>query len=257
VTTTAATGTGPVRLERSGAVAVLTLQRPEQRNALDDELAHGVLAALAEVRDDEAIACVVIAAEGSSFCSGGNLDLLERVGADPTAPDGFAALGAIYRVFETLADFPVPTIAAAQGGVIGAGVNLLLAADLALVADDVVIRGFGRAGVHPGGGHLSLLLRKAPAAAAAIALFDRDLGADDAVRTGLAWRAVPRDRLQDEALAIAAAAANDRELVRSVTATFRAADATRPRAAAAVLLERAPQMWSLRRAQLRRSGDPR
>jgi enoyl-CoA hydratase len=255
VTTTSATEV--VSVERTGAVAVLTLRRPEQRNALDDELALALLAALAEVRNDPQVACVVIAAEGPSFCSGGNLDLLERVGADPTAPDGFAALGAIYRVFETLADFPVPTIAAAQGGVIGAGVNLLLATDLAIVADDVVVRGFGQAGVHPGGGHLSLLLRKAPAAAAAVALFNRDLGADDAVRLGLAWRAVPRENLQAEVLDTAAAAAKDPELIRAVTATFRAADATRPRAAAAVLLERAPQMWSLRRAQLRRSGDPR
>jgi enoyl-CoA hydratase len=243
-----------VTLDRDGAVAIVTLRCPEQRNALDGALARAVMSALDHVRDDPAIGAVVVAAEGPAFCSGGNLELLSRAGADPTAPEAFDELGDIYRLFAVLAEYPIPTLAAAQGAVVGAGVNLLLAADLAIVAADVAIRGFGRAGLHPGGGHLSLLLRKAPGAAAAVALFGQSLDAADAVRTGLAWRSVPNDMLLTTAVETARNGAVDPELTRAVTRTYRAAAATQTMGDAAVLLERAPQMWSLRRAHLRRYG---
>jgi enoyl-CoA hydratase len=248
---------GPVSLERDGAVAVVTLRRAYQRNALDGELATALVESLVKVGEDQAVGALVLAADGPAFCSGGNLDLLARVGRDPAAAEAFDELGSIYRVFEVLAELPVPTVAAAQGGIVGAGVNLLLSADLAVVAEDVSIRGFGAAGVHPGGGHLSLLLRKAPAAAAAVALFGRTLDAADAVRTGIAWCAVAPGQLLATAVELAKAGAHDPELARVVTRTYRAAGLTRPPQQAAVLLERAPQMWSLRRAQLRRLGSDR
>jgi enoyl-CoA hydratase len=242
-------------MERDGSVAVITLRKAAQRNALDGTLAVALVDALGEVREDQKIGALVLAADGPAFCSGGNLDLLARAGADPAEAAAFDELGSIYRVFEVLAEYPVPTVAAAQGAVVGAGIDLLLAVDIAVVADDVSIRGFGGAGVHPGGGHLSMLLRKAPAAAAAVALFGRTLGAADAVRTGIAWSTVPPGHLLPAAVELAQAAARDPELARAVTKTYRAADLTRPRQQAAVLLERAPQMWSLRRAQLRRLGS--
>jgi enoyl-CoA hydratase len=252
VTDVAVTRDGSLTLERDGPVALITLRRADQRNALDGALAVALVDALDEVRKDYRIGALVLAADGPAFCSGGNLDLLARAGADPTAPAAFDELGSIYRVFEVLTEFPVPTVAAAQGAVVGAGINLLLAADIAVVAEDVSIRGFGAAGVHPGGGHLSLLLRKAPAAAAAVALFGRTLGAAEAVRTGIAWCAVPPEQLLAAAVDLAQAGARDPELARAVTRTYRAEELTRPTPQAAVLIERAPQMWSLRRAQLRR-----
>jgi enoyl-CoA hydratase len=244
-----------VTLEVMDGVGVVTLHAAERRNALDGALAIEFIACLEAASNDSSIGAVVIAADGPSFCSGGDLDLLYRAGGDPTAPAAFEELGQIYRMFATMSAMPMPLIAAAQGAMVGAGLNLALAADLVVAADDLEIRGFGRSGLHPGGGHLSLLAQKAPAAAAAVALLGQKLDAADALRTGLVWQVVPRVDLLPTALAIARRAASDAELTRAVTATYRAATSARLSYPASILLERAPQMWSLRRAVLRRTKE--
>jgi enoyl-CoA hydratase len=243
-----------VELTRDGPVAILTIRAGAQRNALDGEVAALLASRLLAAGDDPSVGALVIAAEGPDYCSGGNLGMLRRAGADPAAPAAFEETGAIYEMFSILATSPVPTVAAAQGHLMGAGVNLALAADIVIAADDVVFSGFGRSGMHPGGGHLSLLVRKAPDAAAALALFGQVVTAEDAVRTGLAWTVVPRDRLVATAVEIARNAATDPELARAVTATYRAAADARLPVRSGYMLERAAQMWSLRRAVLRREG---
>jgi enoyl-CoA hydratase len=252
------TAAGPhpkdVELTRDGAVAILTIRAGAQRNALDGEVAGLLASRLLTAGDDPSVGALVIAAEGPDYCSGGNLGLLRRAGADPAAPAAFQETGAIYEMFSLLATSPVPTVAAAQGHLMGAGVNLALAADIVIASDDVVFQGFGRSGMHPGGGHLSLLIRKAPAAAPALALFGQVITAEDAVRTGLAWTVVPRDQLLGTAVEVAKAAATDPELARAVTATYRAAADARLPVRSGYMLERAAQMWSLRRAVLRQEG---
>ncbi len=220
------TAAGPhpkdVELTRDGAVAILTIRAGAQRNALDGEVAGLLASRLLAAGDDPSVGALVIAAEGPDYCSGGNLDLLRRAGADPAAPAAFQETGAIYEMFSVLATSPVPTVAAAQGHLMGAGVNLALAADIVIASDDVVFQGFGRSGMHPGGGHLSLLV-EAPAAAPALALFGQVITAEDAVRTGLAWTTIPRHQLLATAVEVAKAAATDAELARAVAATYRAA----------------------------------
>jgi enoyl-CoA hydratase len=246
---------GSVDLELDGPVAVITVRAAHRRNALNGELAEQFLAHLAHVRGDDGIGAVLVATEGPHFCAGGDFKSLAVAGEDPTSPVPFAELGKIYRIFTTLLALPVPTVVAVQGSVVGAGVNLMVAPDLAVVSHDVKIRGFGGAGMHPGGGHLSMLLRKAPSAAAALALLGQEMGPDEALRTGLAWEVTDRESLFERALDIARTAAADPELARMVTATYRAAGAQGLTGEAAVMLERAPQMWSLRRATLARGGS--
>jgi enoyl-CoA hydratase len=229
-------------------VAVVTLRNPKRRNALSGGVIDGLMAALREVERDSSIGCLLLCAEGPAFCSGAYLSLLHDAGNDPTSEQWYTTMGRIYQLFATLGSAPVPTIAAVGGAIVGAGVNLASACDLRIVADDLRLVGFGPAKVHPGGGHLRLLdIAASPSTTAAVALFHEELDADAALRSGFAWRSVPRSALDEAAMEIACRPAADPALTRELTATLRAHRRARSEAEAAILLERAPQLWSLRR----------
>jgi enoyl-CoA hydratase/isomerase-like protein len=114
-------------------------------------------------------------------------------------------------------------IAAVNGAAVGAGLNLGLAADLRIVADDArLLSGFLKIGAHPGGGHLHLPDRVASRdTIAAIAIFGEEVSGSEAVRLGLAWKALPADQVEAEAISMAARVAQQPELARAVTRTFR------------------------------------
>ena len=87
---------------------------------------------------------------------------LDEVGQDPAEDRRYTSLGGIYRAFTRVGQMQVPTIAAVRGAAVGAGINLMLATDLRIVADDArLISGFLRIGLHPGGGHFGLLAGRA------------------------------------------------------------------------------------------------
>jgi enoyl-CoA hydratase len=142
----------------------------------------------------------------------------------------------------------VPIVTGVGGRVYGAGINLALACDVRVVADDVDIRGFSVAQVHPGGGHLRMLQRAVgPEWAAAVALFGQALDGAAAVASGFAHRGVPRAELEGAVAALVAGVGEDAALIRKVTASFRATAQSSLTPDAAVFLERAAQLWSLRR----------
>ena len=109
--------------------------------------------------------------------------------------------------------------------------------------------GFAQIGIHPGGGHFTLLNRVAGReAAAALGLFGREVDGDRAVALGLAWAAYDDGEVEQEALELARRVATDPPLARRLVASFRRE--TAPGGMpwdVAVELERSPQMWSLRR----------
>ena len=105
----------------------------------------------------------VICGAGGTFCSGAERGHLEDVGRDPAEEGRYAALGGIYRAFTRVGQFEVPSIAAVRGAAVEAGINLMLATDLRIVAEDArLISGFLRIGLHPGSGHFGLLGGRAP-----------------------------------------------------------------------------------------------
>lgn len=240
---------------RGDGVVLVRLENPERRNALTPTLCDAILDAVGDAEADPAIGALVIAAAGPAFSSGGDLELLERAAADPLTDEALEELGRIYRLFGALASAAIPTVAAVGGAVVGAGANLALACDLRIVADDLKLRGFAGAGIHPGGGHIRMLLKEmGPGAAAAVALFDEAVDAEMALRCGFAWRIVPREQLEAEAMGLAARAARDPALTRAAVATYRATLASELTPDSATQLERVAQLWSLRRwAAQRRS----
>ena len=128
-----------ITLERDGHVAVVTLRAPERRNALTAPMVHEFMAICDEIDADQAIGAVVLTAEGASWCAGAHRELLARVAQDPTTADNYEALGLAYRSFVRFGDVAAPTIAAVGGHAVGAGVNLMMAADLRIVAESARI----------------------------------------------------------------------------------------------------------------------
>jgi enoyl-CoA hydratase/carnithine racemase len=191
-----------VVLERHDpAVALVKMNRPGARNALDLALVAALDAALAGLAADDALRALVLAGEGPSFCAGA--DLRERLALEP---DGRAAhTAAIAALADRLAAFPVPTLAAIRGHALAGGAELALACDLRLAADDATI-GFPEValGIFPGAGAPVRLPRLiGPGAARDLLFTGRRIDAHEAARLGLVTRVVPADSLVDEALACA------------------------------------------------------
>lgn len=240
---------GTIRLDRVDGVAVITIDSPEVKNALTPEMGDELGAICDEVDADPSIGSAVVAGAGATFCSGADRRRW-RVGADQAEDRTYKELGAVYAAFVRVGTLRVPTIAAVRGAAVGAGLNLMLAADLRIVAEDATIMaGFLRIGVHPGGGFFTIANRTAGReATAAMGLFSETIDGHEAARIGLAWRAVPDGDVESFALKLAQRAARDPELAREAVRSFRTE--TGPPGIAwdtAVQFERATQMWSQRR----------
>jgi len=243
--------TGEVLLEVDSGVAVVTLNAPQRRNALTPPMAGDLIAVFDEVDAREEVGALVVRGVGRSFCAGGDVQTLLEAGRDPAAPETYTAMGAIYDCFYRLGQVEVPTIAAVRGSAVGAGMNMLLAADLRIVARDVrLICGFLKRGLHPGGGHFVLLSRLVGReAAAAMALFGEQVDGERAVQLGLAWETVDDAAVEDRAMELAARVAADPALARAAVGSFRI-ETGPPHVswAIATQFERPAQMWSMRRS---------
>jgi enoyl-CoA hydratase len=241
-----------VRLERDGVVALLTLAAPARRNALTPAMVEELVSACEEIDADPGIGAVVIQAEGEGFCAGAHRDSLREAGRDPARDDNYQGLGRTYRAFARVGELLPPTVAAVRGAAVGAGVNLALATDLRVMAHDArIITGFARIGIHPGGGHFALLGRLVGRdATAALGLFGVEIDGRRAAEIGLAWESLPSEEVEPRALELARQAGADPELAREAARSMRLE--LGPPAlgwAAALELEKAPQMWSLRRRE--------
>ncbi|WP_425839944.1 enoyl-CoA hydratase-related protein [Streptomyces fractus] len=237
-------------LEIRDSVAVLTLNAPERYNALTLPMCAELVAAMDEVDSTPDVGVLVVRGAGKAFCAGADLQTLSAAGNDPLEPGAFADLSALYETFVRLGRVTVPTLAAVRGAAVGAGMNLMLAADLRIVSSDArLISGFLKRGLHPGGGHFTLLDRVAGRdASAAMALFGEELDGEQAVRAGLAWESVSPAALDDRAWELARRAAWDPALARAAVANFRRETGATPMSwDTALQVERTAQMWSMRR----------
>ncbi len=237
-----------VELSVSNGTARITLDGPATRNALDARAAADLLAACGEIDADPGVGAAIITGAGPAFCSGADTRVLDglRGGRPDEIHDGLENL---YGAFRRVGQLSVPTVAAINGAAVGAGLNLALVADLRIVASDaVLVSGFARIGLHPGGGHLHLLARAGGVGiAAAAGVFARHMTADHAVAAGLAWTAVPGAELLVVAEQSVAHLAADPPLARALAATLRRTVADATAWERAVEIERGRQMWSLSR----------
>lgn len=214
-----ATSPPVTRYERRGAAAWITLDRPEQRNALSaalvDELVDHLDAAIA----DPAVRCIVLTGNGPAFCAG----------ADLKSPPGQVVNGRAGRslpdVLVRMLDAPKPVIAAVNGAAFAGGLGLVGASDIVLTVDNAVFS-FSevKIGVIPAVISVVCLPKLGPHHGMKLFLTGERFSGTDAVRYGLAHRAVPAAELmaavQQEITAIQAAGpvavAECKQLVRQV-----------------------------------------
>jgi enoyl-CoA hydratase len=249
-TTDDASSLGQALVTRDGGIARLTLNNPRRKNAITLEMAAFIEDFCSQVEADETIGAVLLAGAGGYFCSGADTRVLAASSADPASPEAVASISAVYRAFTRIGSLPVPTVSLVEGGAVGAGMNLALATDVLLVTADAVLdSGFLARGIHPGGGHLTLLGRRLGyQQTAAHALLGRAMSGTEAVTRGLAYAAYDAAELLPAATELVALAAKDPELTRrvkqSLTLELGGSPVTWP---TAVEIERGAQMWSLAR----------
>jgi enoyl-CoA hydratase len=193
-------GVEGLQIERREHVAYLTLDRPERRNALSQQLMDGLVDVFAELDDDRDVWAISIIGTGDrAFCAGVDLKELRARGAGPPQP----MKGARRNVFEVLLEVGKPTIAVLNGVAVGAGCELSLACDLRIAADHASLSmPEAKRGLGANFGSV-MLPRLLPRAVAMEMLYTGDpMSAADALRWGLVSRVVPGPELEEVAEAL-------------------------------------------------------
>lgn len=228
-------------VERDGHVMVVTMNRPERRNALSPEMMAGMAAAWDEANADPAVRVVILTGAGGSFCAGADLAAMSDTAPgdafaadDPATPrDGSGttvadvAAGVIKPLLKGFL-LDKPLVAAVEGAAIAGGTEILQATDVRIAGESAR---FGvsevRWGLYPLGGSVVRLRRQIPYTAAAdILLTGRHLSASEARAIGLIGEVVPDGTALDRAREVAATiAANGPVAVQAVLRALRATEA--------------------------------
>lgn len=189
---------GVLSTQRSGdGVVVVTLDRPDKRNALNQELRQSIIDTLAGLDTDDEVNAVVICGAGTMFCAGFDLD--ELMAADDST-EIFTHATAYHHAVHT---FAKPLIAAIEGAAVAGGMDLALMCDVRIAATDAR---FGQPQVKMGVPAAFELLRSVVCEPVAreLCLTGRVIDAAEALDVGLVHRVVDRGAALDAALALAA-----------------------------------------------------
>ena len=190
----------PVLLvDDDAGVRTLTFNRPEALNAFNQELWYAAADALEDAAADDHVRCVLVNGNGRAFSAGQDLGEM----ADPTVFEGQEP--GYQRFMPVLESFPKPIVAAVNGVGVGIGLTMLLHCDIVLMSDQARLKvPFISLGVTTEASASLLMPATMGWQRAAEVLFTEPwIGADQAVADGIALRAVPHDRLLDEARALA------------------------------------------------------
>lgn len=190
-----------ILVEREGRVAIITVNRPDKLNALNDQVRNDMLAALAEIETDDAVGVVVITGAGEkSFIAGA--DIGEFAGRTPF--DQRHAMRS-PRIFDIMSSFPKPVIAMINGFCLGGGCELALSCDFRIASEKAR---FGqpeiKLGLIPGGGGTQRLPRLVGTGQALRLILSGDMiDAAEAKQIGLVEMVVPAEELRTKTLELA------------------------------------------------------
>lgn len=200
-------GEPTVLYRKEGRIAVITLNRPQVRNAFDRAMAAAMDAAVDRAAQEDDVWVAVVAAAGPSFCAGVDLHALAEPDREsaasiraPIERHGHAGWSA-YRLFT----LEKPTIAAVRGHAFGGGLGIALACDIRIAGEDAQFSAiFTRRGLAPDSGtSFSLIQAVGYSRACELAFTARTVAAAEAERIGLVNRVVPPGQVEREAMAIA------------------------------------------------------
>lgn len=173
-----------VRVEHDGAVTTVTIDRPDRMNALDAEVLGDLRSAFEDIAGHGGTRCVVLTGSGKAFVAGADIAAMKDM--DEAQAKEFAALG--HGTFDLIEALPCPVLAAVNGFALGGGCELALACDFMFVSTKAKLgQPEVKLGVIPGFGGTQRLTRRVGAARARELIYTgRMVGAEEAVRIGLA-----------------------------------------------------------------------
>ncbi|MFI1918240.1 enoyl-CoA hydratase/isomerase family protein [Nocardia sp. NPDC020380] len=187
-----------VLTEDRGPTRIITLNRPERRNAIDIPLRIALAERLETAMADPDVRVIVLTGAGKGFCAGGDISTMERMPESVSRPRAQAA----QRVIRAIWSGPKPVLAAVEGAAFGAGVALAIACDRLITAENAIFStaftGVGLAGDM--GIFASLPARVGPARARQLMLLPQRLNGREAFDLGLADVVVPPGTTLDSAL---------------------------------------------------------
>ena len=197
-----------LKIQRDGAIQILTMSQPETRNALTGNTAVDELVeACSAIRLDTSIRVVVLTAEGPVFSSGGNVKDMLRFQNQKLLPETIREeyRNGIQRLPRALYNLDVPVICAINGPAIGAGLDLTCMCDIRIASEKATFaESFVKVGIVPGDGGAWLLPRAVGMSKAAEMAFTGDsLSAQEALACGLVSKVVAPEKLMEEALNLA------------------------------------------------------
>ncbi len=190
-----------VLLEQDGPVAVVTMNRPERRNALSVAHMEELIDVLGGIGERSDLGAVVLRGAGPAFCSGHDLgEMIDR------ELDDYRRIFAVCAtLMETIQRIPQPVIAEVHGIATAAGCQLVATCDLAVAADTARFATPGvRIGLFCSTPMVALSRAVGRKKALEMLLTGEPVGAEDALRSGLVNRVVPADRLREQTMALAA-----------------------------------------------------
>ncbi|WP_248582757.1 enoyl-CoA hydratase-related protein [Nocardioides sp. InS609-2] len=208
-----------LRLERpSDGVVLITLDNPDQRNAMSDDMTRSWVEAIDAIATDRTVRAVVVTGQGSAFCSGGNTNWISSE-PEATVDELRERMMPFYRAWLSIRRLEVPTIAAVNGHAIGAGLCLALACDIRYAAAGARLGApFVKLGMHAGMAGTYLLPDVVGRAAARdLLLTGRLVGADEALTLGLVSRVIAPEGFLDDVLATAAGIAGTAPIASRLT----------------------------------------
>ncbi len=192
-------------IERNDGLLSLTLNRPEQMNAMSGEMVQGATAAVMDVVENKSARAILLTGTGRGFCAGADLAGDGLTGARESIEGRMMA--GINRLILAVREVPVPVVVALNGPAAGAGCGLALAGDMIIAARSAkLLTAFARIGaVLDGGMSWSLTNKLGPARAMGMAMLaDQAIDAQTAKDWGLVWDVVADEDLMDEATKLAA-----------------------------------------------------
>lgn len=192
--------TDAVLTDFTDGVLTVTLNQPDTRNALSEEITSGLRQAVSRAHDDGDVRAVVLTGSGGSFCAGGNVKGMGRLVNAPLARQRRMS-ESHRRLVLPLVTLPKPVVAALNGWTVGAGLSLALCADLRVAAQDArMSMAFVRVGLVPDLAALFLLPRVVGLARAKeLAMLGDTIDAEHAREIGLVTDVVPAGELADRA----------------------------------------------------------
>ncbi|UYG03366.1 enoyl-CoA hydratase/isomerase family protein [Halomonas sp. LR3S48] len=189
-------------------IALLTLNRPDKRNAMSDAMRAELVAHLLSIRTDRAIRALVITGSGKGFCAGGDIaGMRTRMEADPATVgfNGWERQQGVHYAASLLLNLPIPTVAAVNGAAAGLGADLALSCDFVVASEYAHFTwAYIARGLVPDGGGMYFLPRRVGLARAKALIFSgRRVNAEEALQLGIADQLCSADELLSSARTMA------------------------------------------------------